>query len=867
MCADSVAATMNESRRNRSSRRAPPGTDLGHRVTRSLEIERTWTTSPIDTVLPRLPHARKVGTGGWVGRCPTHEDHHPSLSVSAGVDGKVLVLCRAGCETNAVVEALGLTMADLFPKAERAMRGHQMIVETYDYRDEAGALLYQVCRLEPKDFRTRRPAAADWIWNLRGVCRVLYRLPELIERPDDDVLYPEGEKDADRLRGIGFTATTNLGGAGKWRPEYGEALRGRRVFVLPDNDDAGRRHAAAVKRGLSEVAATVATVELPGLPEKGDVSDWLDAGGTADELRRLLRKAGEKVDGGLDEAVAEDEMASDDPTSGRDPTQATILARLAGEVELFRTLADEPFATVMVGTHLETYPVHSRAMRGWLRRGYWDACHEPIRASALADAIETLAARAQYGEAIHPVGLRVARHEGRLYIDLANAAWEVVEIAPHGWRVVPEAPVRFRRPATMAALPTPVHGGSIDLLRGFANVADENDWRLFVGTLLAAFWADGPFFILILHGEQGSAKSTTARIFRMLVDPSRSPLRAEPRDQRDLLIAAKNNWAIAVDNVSHLPDWLSDALCRLSTGGGFGTRQLYTDEDEIVLDAQRPVVVTAITEIATRGDLLDRVIVLEQPPIREAKRRAEAKFWRSFEAARPLIMGGLCDALASALANEPSVVVDQLPRMADPARWIAAAEPALGWPSGTFLAAYDANRREGHHLALEASPIAAPLQRLAEQGEWRGTAAKLLGRLTELVGDEVKRQRDWPKGPRSLTATLKRLAPNLRAVGIQWERPDRTARSRLHVIRKTGDATVTTVTTVTAIGAVDDGLARDVVVDRHAAARTVTPDRAPHDGRDGRDGSAPRLVPPELDPRAPMSAGASSDEELTLWTG
>lgn len=819
--------------------------------------------SPIEVMLARLEGARKAGTTGWIAPCPSHQDDHPSLSVSTGDDGKVLLLCRAGCETETVVKALGLTMAELFV---RPGSSSPRIVATYDYQDKDGRLLFQICRLEPKEFRARRPVPGGWVWNLTGVPRLLYRFPNLLRAaPDEPIIVVEGEKDADRLADLGFVATTNCGGVGKWRSEYSEPLRGRRVFILPDNDEPGRKHARQVKSGLKDIAA-VLTIQLPGLPPKGDVSDWLDAGGTADELRRLLPEPGENVDTGFDDAVAEDDTANDDPASGRDPTQATILARLADEVDLFRTPADEPFATVTIGTHLETYPVYSRAMQGWLRRRYWDACQGPIRASALVDVIETLAVRALYGEAIHPVGLRVARHEGRLYIDLANAAWEVIEVTPQSWRVVPDAPVRFHRPATMAALPTPLHGGSTDLLRGFANVADDNGWRLFVGTLLAAFRPEGPFFILILHGEQGSAKSTTARIFRMLVDPSRSPLRAEPRDQRDLLIAAKNNWAIAVDNVSHLPDRLSDALCRLSTGGGFGTRKLYTDEDEIVLDAQRPVVLTAITEIATRGDLLDRAIVLEQPPITEAKRRAEGELWRSFEAAQPLILGGLCDALASALANESGIVVDQLPRMADPARWVTAAEPALGWPSGTFLAAYAANRQEGHTLALEGSPIAAPLQRLAEQGEWRGTAAELLGRLAELGGDEVKRQPDWPKSPRGLTGALKRVAPNLRAVGIQWERPDRTASSRLHVIRKSRDATVTTVSTVTAIGPVGDGLAQDTV-DRHAAARTVTPDRAPHDDRDGRDRSAPRLVPPELDPRAPLSTGVSSDEELTLWTG
>ncbi|HEY5434521.1 MAG TPA: hypothetical protein VIK13_04760, partial [Candidatus Limnocylindrales bacterium] len=245
--------------------------------------------SPIDAVLERLPDARKVGADGWIARCPSHHDEHPSLSVSTGEGGKVLLICRAGCKTQAVVDALGLAMTSLFPKAERLAPDRRTMTAAYDYRDEQGELLYQVCRFEPKDFRPRRPVSDGWVWNLTGVRRVLYRLPDLpASDPREPVLVPEGEKDVDRLRGLGFVATTNPGGAGKWRPEYGSRLAGRHVVILPDNDDPGRNHAKAVMGALRSVATAVLIIELPGLPPKGDVSDWLDAGGTADELRSLI---------------------------------------------------------------------------------------------------------------------------------------------------------------------------------------------------------------------------------------------------------------------------------------------------------------------------------------------------------------------------------------------------------------------------------------------------------------------------------------------------------------------------------------------------------------------------------------------------
>ena len=438
-------------------------------------------------------------------------------------------------------------------------------------------------------------------------------------------------------------------------------------------------------------------------------------------------------DGGTHEGVPDESgrQADADGPDEKRPSQAAKLVRLAADVDFFVTPEGQPFATIAVNDRHETHPVRSRGIRGWLRREYWRTYRGPVSGNAVSDAVETLAARAEFDGEVHPVSLRIARHEDRLYVDLANPAWEAIEINPAGWRLIADPPVPFRRTGTMAPLPTPIRGGSIEQLRPFVNVAGEDGWHLFVGALVAAFAEGGPYFVLVLLGEQGSAKSTSARVFRELVDPSRSPLRAEPADQRDLLIAAKHGWVIAIDNVSHLSDALSDAICRLSTGGGFSTRTLYTDEDETVLDAQRPVVLTAITDVVRRGDLLDRAVVIDQPPIADTDRLPEAEFWRQFELVRPAILGALCDALVAALATAERVALKRLPRMADPTRWVTSAEAAFGWPAHTFANAYARNRHEGNAMAIEASVIAAPLQELVEAGEWLGTAGDLLQRLSK----------------------------------------------------------------------------------------------------------------------------------------
>ena len=249
-------------------------------------------------VLARLPEARQQGKS-WLARCPAHDDKNPSLSIAAGDDGRVLLHCFAGCPVDAIAAALQLTLADLAPMQAPPpapiSNGKRRIVATYDYRDAAGGLLFQVVRFEPKDFRQRRPdpnEAGGWLPNLQGVARVLYRLPELLAAdPARLVFLVEGEKDADKLAALGLTATTAPGGAGKWRDAYAELLRRRPVVILPDNDKPGREHARNVARSLVTAAALVKILDLPNLPDKGDVSNWLDAGGTAERLQELADAA------------------------------------------------------------------------------------------------------------------------------------------------------------------------------------------------------------------------------------------------------------------------------------------------------------------------------------------------------------------------------------------------------------------------------------------------------------------------------------------------------------------------------------------------------------------------------------------------
>ena len=252
--------------------------------------------TPVELVVSRFDDARQTPSG-WQARCRAHDDVQASLSISEGEDGRALLHCHAGCKPEAIVKAIGLTMRDLFSVNGNGHKPMRRIVAHYNYCNELGTLLFQSVRYDPKDFRQRQPkpdGKEGWQWNLEGVRLVLYRLPELLAAdPSAVVFISEGEKDCDRLAKLELVGTTNAMGAGKWRAEYAQDLRGRRVVILPDNDDPGRKHALDVARSLVGKAASIKVVELPGLPEKGDVSDYLDQGHTAEELLHMVSTAPE----------------------------------------------------------------------------------------------------------------------------------------------------------------------------------------------------------------------------------------------------------------------------------------------------------------------------------------------------------------------------------------------------------------------------------------------------------------------------------------------------------------------------------------------------------------------------------------------
>lgn len=473
--------------------------------------------------------------------------------------------------------------------------------------------------------------------------------------------------------------------------------------------------------------------------------------------------------------------------NGTRQKQVDEILDLTGDLVLFHTPQNEPYASLAIGDHEENHPI----LRGGTLERILQARYHATFGSAAAGpsihtAIDTLGAKAFLEGTREPVYTRIARHGEKIYIDLTNDKWQVIEIDAEGWRLVKKSPARFRRSYTALPLPIPVPGGSLDEFRALLNV-DEDAWRAIVGFIIAALNPDGPYFVLQIQGEQGSAKSTATRLIKILIDPQIPTTRSLPRDDRDLVIAAKHTHVLSFDNLSRLSARHSDAFCRLSTGGGFATRTLYTNDDETVFDVKRPVILNGIEDLAVRGDLLDRSLVACLGSIPEEKRRREEDIDLEFRRAHPRLLGAVFNAVSAALKNKSLIVPSRLPRMADAALFVMAAEPALGWPDGTFLDALAEERLLVRELELEAVPLSShiiELMKARKDNPWSGPAAELYRELVKLRKDQDDSSfdREVPHDLVKIGGLLRRIAPALREKGIEVLLGKRVGKHRTRII-------------------------------------------------------------------------------------
>ena len=550
----------------------------------------------------------------------------------------------------------------------------------YDYTDEDGNVLYQVVRFEPKEFRQRRPdGKGGWVWSVKDVRQVPYRLPQLLDAPGDKpVFVVEGEKDVLRLESLGLVATCNAGGAGKWSEALSEPFVRRRVVILADNDEPGHKHADKVCRALRLAEAQVRVLCLPGLLPKGDVSDWLDAGGTVEKLLQLVDAPGNHQFEGDDQEPAEEHFEPGDDTKEKQSQASLLVKYMEQRFELFHDQNKDVFAKDRKTGEVRN--LAARQFRDALVAGFYSESGKAPRDQSVREALSTLAGLGRFHGDCQEVNLRTAGAAGDYFLDLAvSGSSRAVRIRPGKWEIVESPEAMFVRPESMQPIPAPVPGGLIEQLWRVANIP-RGSRLMALAWLIECLRPDTPYPVLELLGEQGSAKSTTQTALRQLIDPNSCPLRSAPKSAEDLFVSAGVCAVVSLENVSHLSAPIQDAMCVLATGGGFAKRKLYSDADESVISVKRPVMLNGISAAVTAQDLVDRTITIETPAINE--RLEVTDLWREYEAERPHLLGALLDIAVKAMELVPQMHIpaDERPRLVEFARLGMAVAAAAGYP-------------------------------------------------------------------------------------------------------------------------------------------------------------------------------------------
>lgn len=661
--------------------------------------------------------------GDCMAQCPAHDDGRPSLHLSIGKTADRAVLnCFADCTDTEVLAALNLTVKDLFDEST-----------TYQYAGGA---------------EVHRDTGKRFWQNGNKKDRNLFRVERL---PDDrtiPVLVVEGEKDANSasyLDGV-FAVSPRQGSSTDpsrydWSP-----LKGRPVIVVADSDDQGIAHARRVADLLTNVAESVKVVQAA---EGKDFTDHVQNGHTVAELVAVTLDATE---------TPTSQKAEPEQKPERRSVAAQLVDLAQEHYELGMSDDEEPFGARKSARHIAMMLRGGRTgLRAELARRHFEATSQVAAQQALADACNVLEGIAAQCDPTR-LFLRVAEHGDAAYLDVGDTAGHVVRIQGGTWGVVDTAPVVFARTKLTAAHPLPERGGDLAELWEFVRVAEQDRSVLLAVLIQALIQTDVPHPVLALLAEQGSAKSSTTRLLVDLVDPTPVPLRQAPHDADSWVTAAAGSWVVALDNLSGLPAWLSDSLCRASTGDGNVKRALYSDAGLAVVKFRRVVIINGIDIGAMRGDLAERLVSVDLARIPRHARRNESELNLAWSKSRGRVFGALLDLAAEVHGMLPSVRLDESPRMADFARVLAAVDKVLDTEG--FARYLDQQDRLAED-SLSADDLIARLRSERYKAIDR-TSTELLADLTPAEG---KPPRDWPKNGRAVTTLLRRHAPALRSLG------------------------------------------------------------------------------------------------------
>ncbi len=467
------------------------------------------------------------------------------------------------------------------------------------------------------------------------------------------------------------------------------------------------------------------------------------------------------------------------------------LAAIAEDGEIFRTMDKRVVCTFRIGEREVTADIDSEEFREMLQSRVYKKYRSVVPEAVLKQVVSLLR---QKGLEMSPttVFLRVAMLDGMLYVDTANDDGAIIEISIMGWRVVFTGP-KFIRPIRMAAMPLPQRTKEFSRILGrffkLLNLQTREQQLTVIVFILCCFHPSGPYLGLAIKGGPGSIKSTATELLNALIDPSLPETESLALKSDDFALSCLFSRLLAYDNVSKIPNWLSDAFCRLLTGGGITARKFYSQSQQVVYDLKRPLVINGIGEFITRPDLLDRVLNLYLDSVPKDKRRSKAEVLAEFEEIRPELFGAILDILVEILKNKDSVQLEELPRMADALIWVTAAEAKLRLAPGTFAKIFEENQQIAANIALESDPVADLLvQVVTDRQPFSGTSKDLLKRLEQHAKHTGMSLFFLPKSPASLSSKLNQLSSILAANGLEVIRPRRGKTRAFKIVKLSSDS-------------------------------------------------------------------------------
>jgi len=470
------------------------------------------------------------------------------------------------------------------------------------------------------------------------------------------------------------------------------------------------------------------------------------------------------------------------------PTDILIELAINNSDELIHDQYDDAYVVIKKECGKKCIRLNSWKIKTWLGKLYYTSEKTGVSKETIQTAINTLAGLALYDGKEVFLWNRAAQHNNKIYYEIADEEAHVIEIDEEGWRIVSNPPVLFRDEQHQKAQVMPEKGGDINELWKFITISSERDKKLFISALISYFIPDIDHPVTVLHGQHGSRKTSGSKYTKEFIDPSRASTQRLPKDENNLVLTLFHHWLPAFDNEGQIKAWQSDMLSRAVTGAGEQKRRLYTDEDEVIFDYKRCILINGIIIPISRPDIMDRSILFKLD--RRDDNKSEKKLALEFEQRKPFLLGTLFDLLSKTLKvrDEENIEIPGYIRMFDFAEIGEACLQAMGDEPGAFLAHYMESKADDNYEVIESSLMGSVLLDLVKtdkyidqndseisffnsENKWSGSPSKLL-EIFNLKAAELKidkRSAEWKGSPEGLSRQLTLLKTNFRAAGVEIE--------------------------------------------------------------------------------------------------